>query len=265
MNQKFSGDVGQVAGGDVKSNSAQTNVNVHFHGGESKAAVTKFISERQRNAIARKAFEIQEKTGTDKLMVYRRLMTVFNFERMDEMPRNVYERAIKYLEGWIRNGTLGQAPAASAQQEEKGVMPAASQPVVPSKPQGEHPVHLAGATPDRALELALPTVAEQVPVRGPAPSPLPSPSPAPVQQHKRSMWLAGAVVSAAMVIAAVLYVEAHRPDALAQTQAVEPPQHCEYGGDRYSPGSVVMQAGVRRQCVAADGGAAWQKAGATRR
>ncbi|MCS6473385.1 hypothetical protein NX871_26065 [Burkholderia thailandensis] len=108
MNQKFSGDIGQVAGGDVKSNSAQTNVNLHFHGSDLKSAVPKFISDRQRNAIARKAFEIQAKTGTDKLMVYRRLMTVFDFERMDEMPRNVYERVIKYLDSWIRNGTLGQ-------------------------------------------------------------------------------------------------------------------------------------------------------------
>ena len=249
MNQKFSGDVGQVAGGDVKSSSAQTNVNVHFHGGESKSVVTKFISDKQRNAIARKAFEIEAKTGTDKLMVYRRLMTVFDFERMDEMPRNAYERAIKYLDGWIRNGTLGQVPAALAQQEVKEPAPAAAQPVTASELPAERPVP--------------PAVA----VTTPAPAPAPAAAPSPVHQpSKRSSWLAVAIaVIVTGGIAAALYAMTHRSDALAQAQAAEPPHHCEYGGDRYSPGSVVMQAGVRRQCVAIEGGAAWQKADAARR
>lgn len=267
MNQKFSGDVGQVAGGDVKSNSAQTNVNVHFHGGESKPVVTKFISDKQRNAIARKAFEIEEKTGTDKLMVYRRLMTVFDFERMDEMPRNVYERAIKYLDGWIRNGTLGQAPAAPGHQEDKAATTASSQSVVPSESRQEHPVPTAVTAPARAPESARLDVAAQAPAPAPAPSPAPGPAPAPAQQQqKRWFWPAVSIVAtAAMVIPAVQYVGAHHPDTPSQAQAAEPAQHCEYGGDRYSPGSVVMQAGVRRQCVAVEGGAAWQKADAARR
>ncbi|WP_269503752.1 alpha/beta hydrolase [Burkholderia sp. IMCC1007] len=243
MNQKFSGDVGQVAGGDVKSNSAQTNVNLHFHGSDSKPIVTKFISERQRNAIARKAFEIAAKTGTDKLMVYRRLMTVFNFERMDEMPRNVYERAIKYLDTWIRNGTLGQALGVTAKQEAKESEPAAQPPVV-------------------ASELSIPSVVTAMtPVPTPSPSPAPARAPA-HQQSKRTPLLAVSIAAtAAAVVAAVLYVEAHRPDTPAQTQAAEPPQHCEYGGDRYSPGGVVMQAGIRQQCVT-DGerGARWERA-----
>ncbi|MDN7492509.1 alpha/beta hydrolase [Burkholderia sp. AU45274] len=251
MNQKFSGDVGQVAGGDVKSNSAQTNVNVHFHSSEPKPVATKFISDKQRNAIARKAFEIEAKTGTDKLMVYRRLMTVFDFERMDEMPRAAYERAIKYLDGWIRNGILGQTSGAPAQQEVKDPEPAAPLPVAPSELPVEHPVP--------------PAVAATTPV--PAPSPSPVPAPAPVhQESKRSSWLAVAVtVTAAGAIAAALYVVTHRSDAPAQAPAAELPRHCEYGGDRYSPGSVVMQAGIRRQCVAVDDGAAWQKADLARR
>ncbi|RQR31565.1 alpha/beta hydrolase [Burkholderia sp. Bp9142] len=251
MNQKFSGDVGQVAGGDVKSNSAQANVNFHFHSEKQVPVVTKFISDRQRNAIARKAFEIEEKTGTDKLMVYRRLMTVFDFERMDEMPRNVYERAIKYLNGWIRNGTLAQTPTAPAQQEAKEPEPAAPQPVAPSDLPAENPVP--------------PAVTATTPEPAPSPSPVPAPTPV-HQQSKRSPWLAVAVAAtAAGAIAVALYVVTHRSDAPAQAPATEPPGHCEYGGDRYSPGSVVMQAGVRRQCVAVDGGAAWQKADAARR
>ncbi|HDR9506581.1 alpha/beta hydrolase [Burkholderia cepacia] len=238
MNQKFSGDVGQVAGGDVKSNSAQTNVNLHFHGAESKSAVTKFISDRQRNAIARKAFEIQEKTGTDKLMVYRRLMTVFDFERMDEMPRTVYERAIKYLDGWIRNGTLGQAPGAPAQREDQEPAPDAPELAVHSESQLER------RTPSAVTATA------------------------PAQHRsKRSPWLAVSIAAiAAMAVAAVLTVVAPRPDAPAQTQAAEPPQHCEYDGNRYSPGGVVMQAGIRQQCVAdAERGARWERAPGARR
>ncbi|MFP3507210.1 alpha/beta hydrolase [Burkholderia sp. SIMBA_062] len=266
MNQKFSGDVGQVAGGDVKSNSAQTNVNVHFHGSESKPLVPKFISDKQRNAIARKAFEIEEKTGTDKLMVYRRLMTVFDFERMDEMPRNVYERAIKYLDGWIRNGTLGQAPTAPGHREDKAATAASSQSVVPSESRQELPVPPAVTASARAPEPSRVDVAAQAPTSALAPSPAPRPAPVPTQQQHRWVWPAVSIVAtAAAVIAAVQYVGAHQPNTPSQAQAAEPAQHCEYGGDRYSPGSVVMQAGVRRQCVAVEGGAAWQKADATRR
>ncbi|AKA61159.1 phage-encoded membrane protein [Burkholderia cenocepacia] len=251
MNQKFSGDVGQVAGGDVKSNNAQANVNFHFHSEKPAPVATKFISDRQRNAIARKAFEIEEKTGTDKLMVYRRLMTVFDFERMDEMPRNVYERAIKYLDGWIRNGTLAQTPTVPAQQEAKEPEPAALQPVAPSDLPAENPAPAAVAAP------------------APVPSSFFSPGPGPASaypQSKRSPWLAVVVaVTASGAIAAALYAAMHRNDAPAQALETEPPRHCEYGGERYSPGSVVMQAGVRRQCVAVEGGAAWQKADPARR
>ncbi|WP_081080849.1 alpha/beta hydrolase [Burkholderia stagnalis] len=241
MNQKFSGDVGQVAGRDVKSNSAQTNVNVHFHGGESKPAVTKFISDKQRNAIARKAFEIEAKTGTDKLMVYRRLMTVFDFERMDEMPRNVYERAIKYLDGWIRRGTLGQAPDVPAQQEVKEPALTASKSLIQSESPVERP-----ATP--------------VVVAAPA-DPVSAPASTPAQQQRnRAPWIAVAIVGTA-IAASALYVVALRPSVPAQTRAAEPHQRCEYGGNSYSAGGVVMQAGIRQQCVT-DGeqGARWERA-----
>ncbi len=76
----------------------------------------RYISDRQRSAIARKAYQIRAKTQTDKLMVYRRLMTVFKFPNMDEMPRDVFQRAISYLEGWLRNGTTEQAAAKATPQ-----------------------------------------------------------------------------------------------------------------------------------------------------
>ncbi|APD36814.1 alpha/beta hydrolase [Burkholderia pseudomallei] len=237
MNQKFSGDVGQVAGRDVKSSSAQASVNLHFHSGESKPVVTKYISDKQRNVIARKAFEIQDRTGTDKLMVYRRLMTVFDFERMEEMPRNVYGRAIKYLDSWMRNGALGQAPAAPVQQEVKAPTPE-PQSVIPSESQDERPAPQVVATP--AVE--------------------PEPAPA-LRRGRKSPWAAVSIaVTATMAVAAALYVVAYRPDAPVQTQAAGTSLHCEYAGNRYSLGSVVMQAGVRRQCATAGDDAAWQKA-----
>ncbi|MBY8609955.1 alpha/beta hydrolase [Burkholderia arboris] len=252
MNQKFSGDVGQVAGGDVKSNSAQTNVNVHFHGGQSKPVVTKFISDKQRNAIARKAFEIQAKTGTDKLMVYRRLMSVFDFERMDEMPRSVYERATKYLDGWIRRGTLGQTPDTPAQPEVTAPALTATPPIIRNEALAERPIPpIVSATP---VEPAL--AAESAPATASAPAQL---------ERKRLLWVAVSIAAAVMV-AASFYVVASGREVPAQLPAVELPQHCEYGGDRYSPGGVVMQAGIRQQCVA-DGerGARWERAPGGRR
>ncbi|MBN3506499.1 alpha/beta hydrolase [Burkholderia cenocepacia] len=246
MNQKFSGDVGQVAAGDVKSSSAQTNVNVHFHGGDSKPLVTKFISDKQRNAIARKAFEIQAKTGTDKLMVYRRLMSVFDFERMDEMPRHAYERAIKYLDGWIRRGTLGQTPDTPAQPEVTAPVSTAVPPTVRNESLAERPS---------------PPIVAATPVRPtPAVEPASVTASAPVQQKRKRLPRVAVSIAAALMVAASLYVVASRRDVPAQLQTVELPQHCEYGGSRYSPGGVVMQAGIRQQCVT-DGerGARWER------
>ncbi|MBU9247003.1 alpha/beta hydrolase [Burkholderia multivorans] len=242
MNQKFGGEIGQVAGGDVKSNSAQTSVNVHFHGGEPKADATKFITDKQRAAIARRAFEIEAKTGTDKLMVYRRLKTVFGFEFIEQMPRSTYERAIKYLDSWIRNGNLGHPPAPSGQQKIK---------------------HPTSPAPTVHCESPVPQPQTSVPIAVTPALAASAMSPALVQQNgKRPRRGAMALAVIAVIVAAAgayFYVERHRTDVVERVQAAEP-VHCEYGGDRYSPGSIVMQVGVRRQCVAADGVAAWQKA-----
>ncbi|MBU9520251.1 alpha/beta hydrolase [Burkholderia multivorans] len=242
MNQKFDGEIGQVAGGDVKSNSAQTSVNVHFHGGESNAEATKFITDKQRAAIARRAFEIEAKTGTDKLMVYRRLKTVFGFEFIEQMPRSTYERAIKYLDSWIRNGNLGHPPDPSNQQKAKHT--SSSGPTV----HRDSPV----TQPQAACPIAV------------APTPTASAmSFVPVQQNgswQRRRAIALLVIAAASAaVGAYFYFETRRADVDERVQAAEP-LRCEYGGDRYSPGSIIMQAGVRRQCVTADGAAAWQKA-----
>jgi hypothetical protein len=260
MTHKFNGDVGQVAGRDVKSTSAQANVNVHFHGAELKPVAMRYISDKQRNAIARKAFEIEAKTGTDKLMVYRRLMSVFDFERMDEMPRNVYERAIKYLDSWIRNGTLAQAPRAPAQQDAKAPATTAATP--------ERVV--SGAAPDECVApLPEPPVAP-APTAQPAPTrvaePPITPSSASVQPTtKRTVWIVGAlVVTAVMVVAVVRNAAPDRSVAPATSYASESPR-CEYGGSRYSLGGVVVQAGIRKECIAdGEGGVRWERVSGTR-
>ncbi|AOJ11686.1 hypothetical protein [Burkholderia mayonis] len=245
MNQKFSGDVGQVAGHDVKSNSAQASVNLHFHSGESKPVVTKVISDRQRNVIARKAFEIQGKTGTDKLMVYRRLMTVFNFKKMDDMPRDVYERALKYLDGWIRNGTMLQVPVALKQTDVTS--PSSIETSKPSIPAVQR-------TPRHPLDV----VASAMP---------------PTASHPTSkrQWTRYGVTApiclGLLVLAAIFYFEIGRRPATEQVAATEAtPLHCEYGGSRYTVGSIVMQAGKRARCIEAVGhGVEWQPLATSKR
>jgi hypothetical protein len=249
MNQKFDGEIGQVAGGDVKSNSAQTSVNVHFHGGEPNAVTTKFITDKQRAAIARRAFEIEAKTGTDKLMVYRRLKTVFGFEFIEQMPRSTYERAIKYLDSWIRNGNLGYPPDPSGEQKVK---------------------HTASPAPTPRREAPAPRPQFSASSVAMASAPVTSPvSPALMQQNgKPSRRGAVALAGVAAIVAAAgayVYADRHRVHVPQQVQAAEPPQ-CEYGGNRYSLGGVVMQAGIRQECVA-DGehGARWERASGRRR
>ncbi|RBL66016.1 alpha/beta hydrolase, partial [Pseudomonas sp. MWU13-2625] len=149
----------------------------------------------------------------------------------------------------------------------KAATAASSKLVVPSESRQEPSVPPVVTAPARAPESARLDVAAQAPDPAPVSSPVPGPASAPAQQQrKRWGWPAVSIAAtAAMVIAAVQYVGAHHPDTPAQIQVAEPAHHCEYGGDRYSPGSVVMQAGIRRQCVAVDDGAAWQKADLARR
>ncbi|UEP52050.1 alpha/beta hydrolase [Burkholderia ambifaria] len=240
MDQKFSGEVGQVAGRDVKNSGAQASVSIHLHNGE---GAKRCISDRQRRAIGAKVFELEAKTGVEKLIVYRRLMTRFKFQTMDEMPRDLFERVMRYLDGWIRNGSAEQVSPAPAQPEVKEPTPATPQPIALAESPADPP----------APQVVAATTAKAEPV--------------PAQQQKaRLPWLAVSIaVVATAGVAAALYTVTHRPDESAQDQAAVTSPHCEYGGNRYSLGSVVMQAGVRRQCAAVDDGAAWERVDTSRR
>jgi hypothetical protein len=68
-----------------------------------------------------------------------------------------------------------------------------------------------------------------------------------------------AVAVCVVAVGAFVYaVVQHKTPPQPHSIAAEAP-NCEYGGDRYSLGSVVMQAGVRRFCVSVDrSGATWQ-------
>lgn len=242
MEQKFNGNIGQVAGRDVKTNSAQSNVSVHIHN-EPKP---RCISDRQRSAIARKAYQIQAKTQTDKLMVYRRLMTVFKFPNMDEMPRDVYSRAMSYLEVWLRNGMTEPAsinatsrnPVRTAEMPRHDVTEGASN----------------AAAPKRSVALDLPIITRPAPTIAPAPA---------RQMPWRSIVIASGVIA---TLAVATYVVVERSTASEQLPAAPVATRCEYGGHHYSIGSVVLQAGIRQQCVATgENAATWEKLSTGRR
>ncbi|MFL9993064.1 alpha/beta hydrolase [Paraburkholderia sediminicola] len=242
MEQKFNGNIGQVAGRDVKTNSAQSNVSVHIHN-EPKP---RYISDRQRSAIARKAYQIQAKTQTDKLMVYRRLMTVFKFPNMDEMPRDVYQRAMSYLEVWLRNGTTEQASA---------------------KATSQNPVHVVDRSRHVATEGTSNSVAPTKPVVLEAPIFTQTAATIAPPPAKQKPWRAGAVACGAIAaLAAVTYIAVGRSTASAELPAAPVATQCEYGGHHYSIGSVVLQAGLRQQCVTTgENAATWEKLNAGRR
>ncbi|AXF09548.1 alpha/beta hydrolase [Paraburkholderia graminis] len=233
MEQRFNGDIGQVAGRDVKTNSAQSNVSVHIHN-EPKPS---YISDRQRSAIARKAYEIQAKTQTDKLMVYRRLMTVFKFPNMDEMPRDVYPRAMSYLEVWLKNGTTEPAsvkassrtPRHGTDTSHRDAAEGASHAVAPTKPVVANPQVFAHVA-------------------------------APEAPAKRAPWRVVAVACGVIAaLSAVTYFVVDLSAASAQLPAAPLAAQCEYGGHPYSIGSVVLQAGLRQQCVVrGDKTASWE-------
>jgi hypothetical protein len=236
---EFEREVGQVAGGNIKSNTVQAHVDLHIHHGVDPTPV----SDRQRNAIARKAFEIESKTGTDKLMVYRRLMSVFNFESVETLPREKYARVMSYLDGWLRNGMAGQASAARQPQR-----PASHGLDAPRYRQAPAPAPAA-----MVAELRQPMFIQSS-VLNPGAKKLP--------------WravLAGALALSGLVAGAYAMggrLVAPEPVAMPTVPRV---LQCEYGGARYTVGSIVMQAGTRQQCVAAGEHAAWEQVPGHRR
>jgi hypothetical protein len=236
---EFEREVGQVAGGNIKSNTVQAHVDLHIHHGVDPTPV----SDRQRNAIARKAFEIESKTGTDKLMVYRRLMSVFNFESMDTLPREKYARVMSYLDGWLRNGMAGQTAA----------------PRQPQRPAGQGldapGVRRAPAPTSMVAELRQPMFIQSSMLNPGA---------------KKLPWrvvCAGVLALAGLAVGAYAMGGRLLAPTLAPVVAPVAPRalQCEYGGARYTIGSIVMQAGMRQQCVAAGEHAAWEQAPSHRR
>lgn len=207
MNQQFEGSIGQVAGRHIKSNSAQSSVNIYIQN-ETKL---KYISNRQRSAIARKIDAVEAKTGTDRLMVDRRLMTVFRFGSMNEMPRDVFPSAMAYLDGWIRNGT-----AAHSHDDWQAV----SQPAAARRQR-------------KRIGLQMPRSDTSF-----------------TRLRARAKWKTPVAVVAGSAFASfvVHFAVAHSSSfATASTEARV--SRCEYGGLHYSIGSVVQQAGLRQVCV----------------
>ncbi|WP_157646000.1 hypothetical protein [Burkholderia ubonensis] len=228
MMQNFSGDIGQVAGRDVKANNAQSNVSLHFH----NAKQLRFISDRQRNAIARRALRIQVETGTDKLLVYRKLMTVFDLGSIDEMPASIYKRVILYLNSWLKNKWTDQTAAG----------------VKSRGPASSHNVQFRQTrnSPEPATLSEGAHASQQKLLAG---------------QHSTSKstrpywnglipWHAFVVVLT--VIVTLVIVLNGNWSTPASHPVMAAPLLCEYGGYRYSLGSIVMQAGIRSRCVEMD-------------
>lgn len=237
MDQKFSGGVGQVAGRDVKNSNSQANVSIHLHNGEN---AKRYISDRQRRAIGAKVFELEAKTGVEKLIVYRRLMTRFKFQSMDEMPRDMFERVMRYLDGWIRNGTTEQLPT-----------PATVAAPIRRVIEERIPDSMPQATS------AEPSIMPKESAFSPA---SPSPAALPENQPNRFPWLTVCLAAIAITaIAGTLYVVMNRTTDYALNQSADASRHCEYGGTRYTVGSIVRQDGLRQRCEATPGhAAAWQ-------
>lgn len=158
MKQRFTGDIGQVAGGDIKTNSARAHVDLHIHHGLD----VNYVTDGQHEAIARQAIQLE--AGAEKGIVYRPLMSVSSASSLNTVTRHTARTP------WI------------------------------------------------------------------------------------AMVSAGSAIAALATAAYVLVKHTSAPPVLALEHAMR----CEYGGDRYSIGSVVMQAGVRQQCVSSGGqAAAW--------
>ncbi|WJF89459.1 alpha/beta hydrolase [Paraburkholderia bonniea] len=235
MNQKFSGDIGQVAGRNVWSNSIQSTVSVHIHDG----AKARYVTERQRAAIARLVFKIEAKTYTDKLMVYRRLMNEFGFPSMDTLPRGKYTHIIFYLDNWLRTGEAPQR---------------ISDPVFAARVRPEScPNNNARLARSNTKQLREPAFAQALPVQS-------------AMLARKISWRIVVVVGGAIAVATTsTYIAIGQSRAMALAAVVTHAPLCEYGGSQYSIGSVVMQAGVRQRCdVAGNQYVVWQQANAGR-
>ncbi|MDR6500225.1 hypothetical protein J2785_003381 [Burkholderia ambifaria] len=230
MKQNFSGDIGQVAGRDVNATSTLSNFNLYFH----NVRDVRYISERQRNAIARRALNIQVKTGTDKLIVYRRLMTVFNVPNMDEIPTAIYKRVISYLNAWLKNGwtdeTAGARPRSSASSHDRQSCRTEVAPELATFSTPAPAFHTSPSTSQQPVSTFTHTQDDLS-----------------TQWHMLTVMLA--VVAALAVSVCVVVWSSMTPGGQPLTAVL---LRCEYGGHRYSLGSIVAQAGTLLRCVEVD-------------
>jgi hypothetical protein len=231
-------EVALAGGGDFTMTSAQAQVDLHIH----HAAAAEYISQRQRKALARKAFNIQAKTGTDKLKIYRRLMSVFDFRSVDVLPQAKYSRVMAYLDAWLKSGTESQVPASrSFESPVKVVSPESA---------SDSTNHIVIETKSELIEPTLPARVM------------------PPMKAMVSVSLMHRLVFAGAALLAVVAIASY---AAGPGQSFWLPfgltfgaAKCQYAGHRYSIGSVMIQAGRGRQCVAAiDDSATWEALKAT--
>ncbi|MGI4816360.1 MAG: alpha/beta hydrolase [Janthinobacterium lividum] len=225
---QFERDVGQVAGGDIKTNTTRAHVYLHIHHGSDVSPIT----ERQRNAITRKAVQIEAETGTEKQMVYRRLMNVFGCSNVETLPRGMYARVVSYLDGWLRYGSATPPPTASRVRgaaragSTADLIASRSSATAPSDREGETAVMQASSVGD---------------------------APHSKSNATRILLAVGAIGTIVAASSVATKWASHAAELSAHHVA-----QCEYGGERYSAGSVLMQAGLRQQCAVATGIATWQ-------
>jgi len=220
---EFKCEVGQVVGGSSHSNTAQTYVDVHVHHRDGMAT----ISKRQRSAIESKVHQIQQKTGIDEQMVYRRLMSWFDFESMDEIPARKFSKVMSYLDHWLVNGTV-TSPGIDNHRSDQHV-----------RRSKRHSLNLES---EHFSEIpAVYTSRESVPPTAPKGA---------VEAMHKSPWaLLGLATLIVVILASCVGAVMHILTDKASVSATTEHASCQYGDHLYSIGSVLNQAGVTKTCI----------------
>lgn len=115
--QNFKGDIGQVAGRDVKtvSESGDSLVNsnvVNIQVGQQSSEPV--ITDWQRKTIAKKVEAVMAITRLERLEVYRELMEEYELDEIRALPKSKYKTVLAKLDRWLTSAKIHAAELAKA-------------------------------------------------------------------------------------------------------------------------------------------------------
>ncbi len=117
MQQKITGDVGQVAGQDIINSAPQHRLSNTVNIKMADDAQPKTITELQRKAISTKVYEVNEKTAIERRTIYSDILRDYGIEVIRDLPRDRYKEVMASLDQYMNQ--IGKGASLAVAEDER--------------------------------------------------------------------------------------------------------------------------------------------------